>query len=450
MTDIFRNRNPIARISMMTLLLVVMFLVETSRKDLFAQPLVPGPGEFTLAQCLDMAKAQSPVLASRRHQLEAARARAWSGVAGLLPSVSGSGSVTRSSGTVGGGSSLFGNPSATSLNTNYSLGLSGQVPLFDLNAWATVGSRQASLVQAQALTDQEERDLTYNVSLAYLTLQLRQENLSVADTAVSIARIHLEQAQSRFQIGLAPQLEVFQAKSALASAQADEIDAQNAVALAWQDLGRSLGREVQGTGRVTPFQSLAPVPAPPESVSMETIHRLPEWQAAKAQEDQSISARTAAWARIVPSLDATGRLGYSGSEFPLGHSWSAGLSLSWNLFDSWSSQSGIRAAGEDLESRRQDNQDLYLSLRQSLENSRLTLLSAGRKLDASQDAVTFSREAYRLAEGRYQNGAGSAIEQEDARLNFIKARYSQTSSTFDYLKAKATWERYTLPLPSER
>lgn len=412
-----------------------MFLFAEVRAEEFPDP----TRLITLSEVLDSAKINSPVLVAQSRNLQASESRVWSAWAGLLPSVTAGGSYSRN----------WSNLSVSSVDTvlsrnNYSASLNGSLTLFNLGEWAAVSRQLASRDQVAAVYRQTERDLSYNVSQAYLTVQLRQANLIVADTAYEIARVHLDQATTLNTIGRAPQLDLFRAKSSLSSAEADRVTAQTAFESAWQDLGRAIGIPIRQVSRVTPLDVPVGITEPPASSTDSVARNRPEWKAAEAAERQSSASLTSAWSQLTPSLSASGRYGYSGSEFPLKDGWSVGASLSWNIFDSWATPSNIAAAKADLESRQASNKDVYLGLRQEIEKSRLTLSGAIRKMTAAQDAVTYSREAYRLAEGRYSNGAGSAIELEDARLTFLNNRYALAAAINELAAAQLTWDRVTL------
>jgi len=117
--------------------------------------------------------------------------------------------------------------------------------------------------------------------------------------------------------------------------------------------------------------------------------------------------------------------------------WNAQATLSWNLFGGGLTSAQVREAEATLESVKAQRDAFRLQVRLDLEQARLAVRSAKAKLVATGEALANARDRLRLAEGRYQTGAGSIIEQGDAQVALNAAAAQQVGAEFDLATARA-------------
>lgn len=122
---------------------------------------------------------------------------------------------------------------------------------------------------------------------------------------------------------------------------------------------------------------------------------------------------------------------------------SAGAALNWYLFD------GFRARGAVQTSRAQAAMAEY-NLQKGREAVQLVvdlqlgeLLRAAELLRSRTRTVQLAQRAQELASLRFEEGASSLLEVEDARNALQVAQLSEASARHDYLLALARLERYT-------
>ena len=131
----------------------------------------------------------------------------------------------------------------SALDKTFSIAALVRVPVFE------GGETRARVQRAQAelrIREAELADLTggvrYDVSAALLDVRAADAGVEVADSARTLSRQELDQAQDRFKAGVASTLELVQAQESVATATEQYIDSLYAHAVAKGTLTRALGQ----------------------------------------------------------------------------------------------------------------------------------------------------------------------------------------------------------------
>ncbi len=374
----------------------------------------------TLDQALATARERQPQLRQAHAAAEAAGARADQAFAPLLPQVNATAGITRTWGETGSSLSLGGYP-----RTNYAdqIGLSqliwdfGAVP----RRW------QAAKAQAQAASSTELSQLLtveLNVRQTYFDARANKALVKVAEETVQNTQRHLDQIQGFVGAGTRPEIDLVQARTDLSNARVQQITAQNA----WET-SRVLLNAVMGVSADIDYDlgDEPPQPVPGEdgagdAMLQEAEKARPEIAALEEQvHAQQLTVR-AFEAQYLPAL--SGNLGFaqSGTKLDrLGWNASAGLTLSWQLFQGGLTRHEVREAEANLMGTVAQLDGQRQQLRVDVDGARLAVKAAKATTTASQEALANARERLRLAEQRYQVGVGSSIELGDAQVALTQA-----------------------------
>src|SRR5262249_48310896 len=139
------------------------------------------------------------------------------------------------------------------------------------------------------------------------------------------------------------------------------------------------------------------------------------------QLDKQIAAAEAnlqaAYASRRPTLSATAstQWGPGSSDATPEPTWSAGVTLSWQLFDGGRAKAGQRSARANVPRAQGPRDALLISLTSQPELARSQIDANRVNVQASAEAVTAARAQLQLAEARYTQGLGSQIELADAQ-----------------------------------
>ncbi len=403
----------------------------TVKKDV-AERVAQGP--LDLSSALDIALANNP---NTRRFWHTARAQVGQvGVAekGYYPDLSISGGITRTKNrSVVPGSST--STPGTTYTTSYGPTLQLNWLLYDF------GQREANVEAQRLLLYAANYDYNDQLQQALRDVHLTYYNLGAAESAVAAAQASLEDAQAtlrasqeRLRSGLGTRQDYLRA---LASVKDAEYQLQQQYAnleSARANFASVLGVPVTGELRIKPLDSTPTaqeLDAKVGDLMAEALRQRPDVNSSYSRLRSNSKLVDAAVAQWLPSINATGTgqwshyEGYRGNPY---NNYSAGVSVSWDIFDGFNRKYTIlRAKEQEKASREQyrlseiaaaaDVWNRYYGYKTALGQ----LSSATAKLDASAEAL----EATRLG---YQSGVNSILDLLSAQSTLADARQQKIAA----------------------
>jgi len=242
------------------------------------------------------------------------------------------------------------------------------------------------------------------------------------------------------EAGTRPAIDLAKLRTQVASARSSLIRAENNLQVAKARLNQAMGR----TGG-TDFE-LAATSLP--AIELEGGSTGDLFEAARQSRPELAAQRSSIRAQelgvsiaeqqLLPSLRVGAAAGYSASELTEpGWNGSLGLSLSWTLFDGFASPAGTEAERATLLVEQARLTGREQQLWQEIESARGTVGSAKAALAAAEQGVQSARELLQLAEARYAEGVGDALELSDAELELANAEVQKVQSEYDVAAARA-------------
>jgi outer membrane protein len=340
------------------------------------------------------------------------------------------------SGTRTGGAFVF-NPSfpaRTQYYNNYSTGASLQQTIYDFGKTTGRVSASEDFYNASSFDYNSTREnVITNVELAYITFVQAQRLVGVDEEAVKQAEDHLKEAQAFYKVGSRPQFDVTKSEVDLANANVNLITARNQVRIAKVQLENAMGVHpaqayaVQNTFDTTSFAM------PLDSAKAIALESRPEVAAAEARVRANQALVSTAWDQNLPSLALSGSYTWNGFDYnKLLSRWTGGITLSVPLFQGFNVNAQVQQAEANTDAAQASLDLLKESVRLDVEQNYLSLKEAGERIGASAKLVTQAEENLKLAEGRYNSGAGSPIEITDAQVTLSNARITYIQALADY------------------
>ena len=326
---------------------------------------------------------------------------------------------------------------------NYLGGIAVSQFLFDL------GRRRGYVAQrrfeAEAAAAQErltDLELIFEVSQCYFQLLETRQMVKVFEKALEQRGFHNHEAEVKAKAGLRPQLDVYITQAEVERAQLHLVDARNARDDAKVALDNALGSGED-----------APDYEPAEVLTYSQIHDTPEALLKtafelrpdlKIVEDQAraMGAQITEYrSDYFPTLSAVGGYTGVGTGLPVVNNFSAGIVLTWPLFNGFLTDHQIteaslqqRALEHEIEDRRQriilDVKTAFLNWQSSLE-----------RIDRAGKTLAASRVELKLADKRYQAGLSDIVELEDAERQYTEDDAEYANSLYGYSIAKAAVDR---------
>ena len=144
-----------------------------------------------------------------------------------------------------------------------------------------------------------------------------------------------------------------------------------------------------------------------------------------------------------PTLSGTAAVSYipqTGNWSPQ-PSWTAGLTLSWLVWDGGKSYADQHVAHANELNAVAQRDELLLTLTSALESARAQIETNRAAVQAANEGVTAARAELHLAEERYKQGLGSQIELADAQTAVTTAEGNLVNAEWQLANAWTTLRR---------
>ena len=322
-------------------------------------------------------------------------------------------------------------------NQNYSLGL--RQPLYQRERFVQLEQADSRIAQADAELLAARQDLILKAATRYFLVLGAQDNLDFVQADKQAIERTLDQAQQRFEVGLAAITDTLEAQARYDIAVSDEINAEKLLA----DTREAL-RELTGELPVAPeilqpeIPLLAPAPADQNQWVTAAIEQNPLVLAARAATKTARQEIEVQRSGHYPSLDMTADYSYRdirfGGEVDQERNDSAiGLELNLPLYQGGLVSSRTRQYRELYNQAREEQlQQRRAAERQTRDNYR-GVISGISKVRALQNAVRSNEKAVEAAEAGFEVGTRAIVDVLDAQRELLRARRDHARSRYDYL-----------------
>ena len=361
-------------------------------------------GDSTLTQLMQELNVSNQNIALAEARFRQAVAVTQGARAPLLPSITATGSATRT-GAAGSASGL-----STSA-TNNSYGLSGQAA-WQIDIWGSVRRNIES-------TDATELALAADVSgarlsaqtalvLAYLQVRVLDEQRRLLTATVDAYQRALKLTQNRYNAGISGQGDVSVARTQLESTRAQLIDLEQQRAIFENAVAVLLGRAPSTFAIQAEKVPLVP-PIVPVGLPSELLERRPDVAAAErrtAAANAQIGVATAAW---FPNLTLNANAGYRSNDFTQWFTapaqfWALGPQLAALIFDGGARQAQINQTRAQFDAQVAIYRQTVLTALQEVENAMVQMRVFEQEEAVQRLAVQSAQQSLRLARNQYDQG----------------------------------------------
>ncbi len=395
------------------------------------QVLSRGAG-LTVVEVVDVALRNNPDTRAAWADARAANAEYRSAKGAWLPTVSLSGSVTRSEdGRVVGGSE---SPVTT---YNASASLSYLILDFGGRAASVDESRQAFFAE-EWTRNAVIQNTVLQAEVAFFSYAGARAMLDANKTSLAEADANLAAAEERKRVGLATGADVLQARTAFSEVKLAVLEAEGRVRTARASLAVSMGyppdvvKELEVSAPEIPSAGLS---ATVEDLIDGALAGNPELQASRAVSRESGARVTQAWSRMLPSLSASG---YIGRTWPMGdpdysESYGGTLQVQIPIFTGLSQQFDLFRARAQAEAQREKTRSVEQETMLRVFSANSDFLTAVGRVNATDDLLASARQSEEVALGRYKEGVGSILDLLSAQRALAVARAEQVNAQLSWL-----------------
>ena len=332
---------------------------------------------------------------------------------------------------------------ASGTNTN-NLSLSGSLPIYTGGKnQASIKSSEIGVDTARLATERGQENLKFSVIKAYYDALEAKKTIEVDQESVDNYQAHLTNVQQLYSAGSKAKIDVLRSSVELSNARQTLIKAQNSYEVKLANLRNYLNMDRDEPLTLTTDFFFERFDTPMSEAIAYAYGNRKDLQAdayVVEQRELDIKAAKAGFLPTVSLSVGAGQENAFGSSSSSSNNVSAGLGVSWNIFDSGVTKAKVDEAkiARDVAklNLQKDQETADLTLRTAYYNMR----EAERRLDSTGDAVGQAEEDYYIAKEKYRAGEGLMLDIIDAQLALSTAQLNHISAQYDYARYKAEVE----------
>jgi outer membrane protein len=326
----------------------------------------------------------------------------------------------------------------------FNLGINVKQPLYNAGKVRTaLRLAEESVDERKASREAVRQQLTFKVLQAFNDILLAEANLGIVRETQQQRLKHLEQARTRFENGVATEIDVLRSEVNVANMEPELIRADNRVRLARAAINSLIVVDLEAPTRTVGALEYRPWPVgSPEEIQKRALELRPELQAARKLVQQARLTQSLAKAENKLTVDMDGQYGQASRE-PKNlvdkefSSWNITLNFRLPLFDGGRKAGLMTQASMRLHAAEQRLAQLENSIRLEVKQAYDDMQSSAKAIAAVRLSVGQAEKVLSMMQANYQFGAATTLDVSDSQTSLSLARNSQISATYDYEMAKA-------------
>ena len=419
--------------------------------------------QMTLSDAVRIALDQNVNVRQAENNVQAAQSSVLAAYGLYLPTLSASGSWTRQQTERPASTQFIAGipipvPATSTTNSFYNTGLSVGYTIFDgFNREANFNRAVSNSTATEQQAARTRQQIVFQVQSGYFNVLRTEQLVKVAEENLKRDQRQLDRITESNRVGSLSLADVYRQQSVVANDELGLISAQNNFDKAKADLLALIGADpnanvtIADPGIATDipqaeFDSVSVVASKYVQIRKQAIESRPDYQAATESLDAAESGVTAAWSRYFPSINASAGYSLSATEFSQlkdqkGINW--GISIRWSLFDGFQTNQNIQNAQAGRRNAEltllQTERNISVDVKKAL----LDLEAARKQYDASEKSLLSATQDRKVAEERYNLGAGTLLDLLTANAGYVNSQASLVNATYNYITARKNLEYAT-------
>ncbi|HPF59247.1 MAG TPA: TolC family outer membrane protein [Candidatus Competibacteraceae bacterium] len=383
----------------------------------------PSVGAEDLLQIYRQSLESDPVLKAAAASQQASQEAKPQARALLLPDIG----VTASQGNT------FGSVN-TQEGETHSYAISLVQPLYNRGNQVRQRLAEATINQADVDFLNAQNDLILRVAQSYFSVLAALDNLTFATAEKNAFARQLEQANRRFEVGLATITDVYDAQARFDGAVSSEISAANTLANTREQLRQLTGQDYAQLNILSERMPLAlPKPSDPEAWVRMALENNLSLQSAGYGVEQARENIKLQKSGHYPTLDLSVSRADTDSGFTHTYSSQANLRLTIPLYSGGAVSSRSRQAAYSYEASRQSLEDLQRNTITIVRNAYRGQETAISQIKALDQTRVSTRSALEATQAGYEVGTRTIVDVLNAERDVYRAERDYAASRYSYV-----------------
>jgi outer membrane protein len=284
--------------------------------------------------------------------------------------------------------------------------------------------------------DDSKQQTAFKVFKLYLDIQKAQARLHSTEHSVSDAREHLRLAGVINASGVGLRSDELRARTHLSVNEQHLISARNDLAIARMELANVIGLKDSDSIEITDTKMEdVPLPLSSDELVTSSLENRNELKLLQAEYEKANAGVRLAYSTYLPSVGAFASYQMNSRDTPFktdNDSWTAGVALSWQLFDGFKRyrerDKAVAEKSAAAELHEHARREAGLKVRESYLRSE----EMGKRLEVASNTLQDAEETVRLLSRRFENSLATMVELLDAQtaLNQTRADLVDTEANF--------------------
>ncbi len=403
---------------------------------------------LSLDDCLKIGLANNPKLKSAKFMVDSAQEDINAAKADFLPSVNAGANYNNISSIDSSGTIDF--DYIDQQNTNYNIGVSQILYAGKrlVNSRDRAVERRKMFLEEKAYTQAE---LTYQIKVVYFQLMKAKQDVQVGIDTVKRLEADVATARAFYEKEMAPYAQVLQAEVDLADARQELSRINNTVDRKKSELfvlmNQPFNSDTTFLGGLDYYSkgfNMTSKECLDQAVANRPDLKSLSHQMAMTEKDVQIAE-----GKYHPMVKLNAGYYDQDKDYDTQNSdqrntyWSAGLNLSWTLFDGGRGWYEKRRSKIEMDRIREQVKDIKSRLEAGIVTALMSLSEAEGRINATAESVTASKEYYDMETKRFQAGIATIASVLDAQVRVTRADGSYNQALLDYQLARAELDFWT-------
>ena len=334
-------------------------------------------------------------------------------------------------------------------DNNWTTGFNLSMPLVNATLWKSLSISALDVELSIEQARSSKISMVNQVKKSFYAVLLANDSYRVFKESYDNAMENYLDIKKKYDQGTVAEYDLIRADVTVKNSEPNMLQAENSLTLAkWQLkalLGMDLEMAIDCEGELAYFESVlfAEYMATDTTLAGNT-----DLKQIDLQMQQLKKTLTMQKFDYLPTLSLTGMYQWNAmnNDFKFkNYNWTpysiVGVSLTVPIFSGGSKYHKIKqtqVSMHQMDLQRDDTKrNLQLAIKQYLDNMKTCV----KQFDAAQKGVEQANKGYKIAQKRYDTGAGTLLEMNDAELALTQAKLNLNQSIYNYMVAKSDMEK---------